>query len=215
VADEVKEVKKFKNVYDKLLHVQSQIKAPKNQYNKFGEYNYRSCEDIQEGAKPLLKEVRAILIVGDEIVQIGERIYIKATATFIDCDSEKSISNIAYAREELTKPKMDVSQVTGSASSYARKYALNGLFALDDVKDADTQDNSKQNENKNSSNTKPSNKVDRNKLITDFEAEIARTGKSLKWFLDQAGTTEVKYMKNAKLEEFVVMLKKLPNKASQ
>lgn len=129
------------NVFEKLLHVQTQLRAPKNQYNKFGNYYYRNCEDIQEAAKPLLQEVKATLVVGDELLQISERFYIKATARFIDCESGEEISNMAYAREDLEKKGMDVSQVTGSTSSYARKYALNGLFCIDDVKDADNQDN--------------------------------------------------------------------------
>lgn len=129
------------NVYEKLQQVQSGLKAPKNQYNKFGDYHYRNCEDIQEAAKPLLKEVKAALVVGDELVMIGDRYYIKATARFVDCESNEVVENTAYAREGLEKKGMDVSQVTGSTSSYARKYALNGLFCIDDVKDADNQDN--------------------------------------------------------------------------
>lgn len=129
-------------VYKKLMHVQSGINAPKNQYNKFGNYYYRNCEDIQEAAKPLMKEVQAALIVGDELVQVDSRFYIKATARFIDCETGEETCNTAYAREELDKKGMDASQVTGSTSSYARKYALNGLFCIDDVKDPDSQDNS-------------------------------------------------------------------------
>lgn len=127
------------NVYEKLLKVQTELKAPKNQYNKSGNYKYRSCEDIQEGIKPLLAEVKATLVVGDELVLIGERYYIKATARFTDVESTESVENIAYAREEFTKKGMDSSQVTGATSSYARKYALNGLFCIDDVKDTDTE----------------------------------------------------------------------------
>lgn len=129
------------NVYEKLQRVQFGLKAPKNQYNKFGNYHYRNCEDIQEAAKPLLQEVKAALIVGDELMLIGDRYYIKATARFVDCESGETVDNTAYAREEQEKKGMDVSQVTGSTSSYARKYALNGLFCIDDVKDADNQDN--------------------------------------------------------------------------
>ena len=132
------------NVYEKLQHVQSGLNAPKNQYNKFGSYYYRNCEDIQEAAKPLLREVKAALVVGDELVQIGDRYYIKATARFVDCESSERVENTAYAREEQEKKGMDASQVTGSTSSYARKYALNGLFCIDDVKDADNQHNTPQ-----------------------------------------------------------------------
>lgn len=143
------------NVYEKLQQVQSELKAPKNQFNKFGGYNYRNCEDIQEAVKPLLKEVGAALVVGDELVLIGDRYYIKATAKFFDCESDETIQNTAYAREEQEKKGMDVSQVTGSASSYARKYALNGLFCIDDVKDPDNQDNTA---NKGGNNRQPSSK---------------------------------------------------------
>lgn len=125
------------SVYKKLLNIQSKLKAPKNQYNSFGKYNYRSCEDILEGLKPLLKESDATLIIDDEIVNVGDRFYIKATAKLIDIESGEHISTSAYAREDETKKGMDKAQVTGSASSYARKYALNGLFAIDDTKDSD------------------------------------------------------------------------------
>lgn len=126
------------NVYEKLMEIQFKLKAPKNQYNSFGKYNYRSCEDILEGVKPLLKETKSILTVTDEIILIGERFYIKATAIFIDCESGEKIENSALAREDENKKGMDLAQVTGSVSSYARKYALNGLFCIDDTKDADS-----------------------------------------------------------------------------
>ena len=119
-----------------LLKIQTKLKAPKNQFNKFGNYMYRSCEDILEAVKPLLKQTGCFLTINDEIVQIGERIYVKASARFHDGD--ESISTEAYAREEPVKKGMDASQITGSASSYARKYALNGLFLIDDTKDADS-----------------------------------------------------------------------------
>ena len=125
----------------KLALIQQELIAPKNQYNEYGKYNYRSCEDILEGLKPCLEKVGCALTITDEIVQVGERYYVKATATLHDKESDSKISNVAYAREELTKKGMDASQITGAASSYARKYALNGLFCIDDVKDADTRDN--------------------------------------------------------------------------
>ena len=129
------------NVYEKLSRVQTKLIAPKNQFNSFGRYNYRSCEDILEGLKPHLKELNAAVTIADEIVLIGEHYYIKATASFYDCETGEAIHNAAYAREEEAKKGMDASQVTGATSSYARKYALNGLFCIDDVKDADTRDN--------------------------------------------------------------------------
>lgn len=121
---------------EKVVAVQSELKAPKGQYNSFGEYNYRSCEDILEGVKPLLKKYGLYLKLSDAVELIGDRYYIKATATLSDTDN--CISTSAYAREQLEKKKMDASQVTGAASSYARKYALNGLLAIDDTKDADS-----------------------------------------------------------------------------
>lgn len=131
------------NIYQKLVVIQSKLKAPKSQYNKFGGYAYRNCEDILEAVKPLLTEMATTLTITDEVVQIGERYYIKATATLIDAESNepysnKTIHNTAFAREEETKKGMDGSQITGASSSYARKYALNGLFAIDDNKDSDT-----------------------------------------------------------------------------
>lgn len=126
-----------KNIYEKLLSVQTSLKAPKSQYNAFGKYNYRNCEDILEAAKPLCKEVKAVVFLSDEIVLIGERYYVKATAMFIDVESKDTLCAVAYAREEETKKGMDGSQVTGASSSYARKYALNGLFDIDDTKDSD------------------------------------------------------------------------------
>lgn len=123
---------------DKLLKIQIELKAPKNQYNSFGEYRYRSCEDILEAVKPLLKETNSVLLLSDEITEVGERIYVKATATLKD--EKDSISVSAFAREVEEKKKLDGSQLTGVASSYARKYALNGLFCIDDTTDADTEE---------------------------------------------------------------------------
>lgn len=129
---------------EKLLNIQQELKCKKGQYNSFGKYKYRSCEDILESVKPLLKENKCILTLNDELEYIGERYYIKATATITDVETGEAISNVAYAREEETKKGMDGSQITGTSSSYARKYALNGLFAIDDTKDADTDEYTKQ-----------------------------------------------------------------------
>lgn len=119
-----------------LVAIQSELKAPKNQVNKFGGYNYRSAEDILEAAKKVLSKYDCFLVVTDDIVMIGERVYVKATATIINSEGV-SVSTSAFAREEESKKGMDAAQVTGSASSYARKYALNGLFCIDDTKDPD------------------------------------------------------------------------------
>lgn len=124
------------NIYSKLMTIQSNLKAPKGQYNNFGKYKYRSCEDILESVKPLLSQHDCALVITDDIVMLGERIYVKATAKLIS--GSEHIESSAFAREEDTKKGMDSSQVTGAASSYARKYALNGLFCIDDTKDSDT-----------------------------------------------------------------------------
>ena len=123
-----------------LIMIQQGLKAPKGQYNSFGKYHYRSCEDILEAVKELLGDQSCILNISDELVLIGDRYYVKATATIINSEG-KSVSTTAFARESESKAGMDSSQITGSASSYARKYALNGLFCIDDTKDADTMDN--------------------------------------------------------------------------
>lgn len=122
---------------NKLTQIQSELKAPKNQYNSFGKYKYRNCEDILEAVKPLLAKYDCKLIISDEVVNIGTRFYIKATAKFKSEDGVIEVS--ALAREEESKKGMDGSQVSGAASSYARKYCLNGLFLIDDTKDADSQ----------------------------------------------------------------------------
>lgn len=124
-----------KNIYEKLVMIQSGLKAPKGNYNKFGGYAYRSAEDILEAVKPLLSKCVCVLTISDQVIECGGRIYIQATACLRD--GKDTITATAYAREEETKKGMDASQITGSASSYARKYALNGLFAIDDTKDAD------------------------------------------------------------------------------
>lgn len=126
------------NVYEKLIKVQAELKAPKSKFNSFGKYKYRSLEDILEGVKPLLEKNKASLVIADSIEQVGDRYYLKATATFIDTENGESVSNSALARESADKKGQDDSQITGTASSYARKYALNGLFLIDDTKDADT-----------------------------------------------------------------------------
>ena len=130
-------------IYQKLLAVQKALKAPKGQYNEFGKYKYRSCEDVLEAVKPLLEDFGLLLTLTDEIIPVGERIYVRATARLFDAEVDPKnildsfLTVTAYAREEESKKGMDSSQVTGAASSYARKYALNGLFCIDDAKDSD------------------------------------------------------------------------------
>lgn len=141
------------SIFDRLAKVQQQLKAPKNQRNNYGGYNYRSCEDILEAVKPLLGALSLSLLINDEIVLIGERYYVKATATIYDYKGNY-VSNSGYAREELTRKGMDSAQITGAASSYARKYALNGLFAIDDTKDVDALNNGEEDKPKKTTATK-------------------------------------------------------------
>jgi hypothetical protein len=166
---------------DALQKIQAELKAPKGQYNSFGKYAYRSAEDILEAVKPLLKKNKAELILSDEIVEVGGRIYVKATA-MLNADGEKAVVN-AYAREPEQKKGMDESQITGTASSYARKYALNGLFLIDDTKDADTdeykhtQNNAPHPAPKQSEQKQPidGNKKINRKTIETLEGMIAQT----------------------------------------
>lgn len=126
------------SIYTKLMNVQNELKVPKNNTNTFGNYKFRNAEDILEALKPLLKKYNATVIITDDVVMVGDRYYIKATVKFIDTETGEMIETSALAREEENKKAMDSSQITGSTSSYARKYALNGLFAIDDTKDSDT-----------------------------------------------------------------------------
>lgn len=129
----------IKNKPMKLVKIQAELKAPKNQMNAFGKYKYRSAEDIIEAVKPILFKHQTALLISDEVVQVADRVYVKATAMLIDeTNEELPIKVYGWAREEEVKKGMDAAQITGSASSYARKYALNGLFAIDDTKDADS-----------------------------------------------------------------------------
>ena len=129
------------NIYEKLSAIQVTLKAPKNQWNIFGKYYYRSLEDIMEGLKPLLLTHSCAVIISDELVLIGDRYYIKATASLVNSEDNERVSCSAFAREAINQSGMQDAQLTGSTSSYARKYAVNGLFAIDDIKDADTMDN--------------------------------------------------------------------------
>lgn len=182
------------SIYSKLLCIQVGLKAPKEHYSEFGGYYYRSCEDIQEALKPLLEKQNTALVLSDEVIQIGERYYIKATARLLDCETAEEISTTAYAREELEKKKSDSSQITGSTSSYARKYALNGLFCIDDSKDAD------------------SKKCDIESLRKQFSDEISRTGKSWHYFTEKDRKTKVEDMTGSELEEAINALKSCETK---
>ena len=160
--------KKIKGIAEKLLAVQVNLKAPKSQYNSFGKYKYRNCEDILTAVKPLLFEQGLTLGITDEMVLIGDRYYVKATVKVTDGDMALEV--IAYAREPLSKKGMDEAQVTGATSSYARKYALNGMFLIDDTQDSDSMDNTKKQEPKKQTTTasakKPAPAVKKNEAVS-------------------------------------------------
>lgn len=186
-------------IYEKLLEVQMELKAPKSQRNNFGGYNYRSCEDILESVKPILEKNKLSMQISDELVQIGERYYIKATATLLDIEDNSTMSNTAYAREEETKKGMDGSQITGTASSYARKYALNGLFLIDDTKDADTNEYRKQTEESDTEHLI---------LINEFNSLAEETNLNREALFEKLGVESSSELKNDKLKELIATMKK-------
>lgn len=184
---------------DKLALIQKELKAPKSNFNSFGKYKYRSCEDILEAVKPLLAKHGCFLTLSDDIVMVGDRIYVKATATYRE--GKEELIATAFAREELEKKGMDASQVTGTASSYARKYALNGLFLIDDTKDADTDEYAQETQKKPAKKAEPKpaeepadkgmtplQKVKLKRLMTDTEWEntVIKNGKPETWTSEQA-----------------------------
>lgn len=188
-----------------LIKIQSELKAPKGQFNKFGNYKYRSAEDILEAVKPLLKATDSSLTLSDEIVLIGERYYIKATATLKHGDEIASVS--AYAREEENKKGMDGAQITGTASSYARKYALNGLFCIDDAKDPDTDEYTAR-----TRNTAKKDEWDGNALASEgekrtFYAVCEKLGVDYKQIGKQAGATSMAKMTKEQHGKAMLILK--------
>lgn len=162
-------------IYEKLSSIQEELKAPKNAYNSFGKYNYRSCEDILEGLKPVLKKYKATLFISDSLELIGDRYYVKAVVKLVDIETGEIVENTAYAREELDKKGMDWSQITGATSSYARKYALNGMFLIDDTKDADTDEYQNQ-QNKKSAKESASDAKLNEKLKSSVDKTLLPSG---------------------------------------
>lgn len=202
---------------DKLMRIQAKLKAPKGQRNTFGNYNYRSCEDILEAVKPLLAEEGCTLTLSDEIELIGDRYYIKATAT-LKADKEE-IQVSAYAREEQAKKGMDSAQVTGATSSYARKYALNGLFCIDDNKDPDTDEYTKQ-KKKAQESAKAEEQItaemEKNtiELASDREVKTfmdmcSSLGVDFKQIGKQAGATSLKAMTKEQYAKATIILKEI------
>lgn len=173
------------NIYEKLLKVQVELKAPKGQYNSFGKYKYRSCEDILEALKPVLEKLKLALFISDEIVEVGGsykvskkdetvesegRKYVKATITLINIEkTDEQIQTSALAREEETKKGMDGSQITGASSSYARKYALNGMFMIDDTKDSDSTNTHGKDEAKKTTETEFKKAIDMINALANTE----------------------------------------------
>ena len=193
----------------KLMQIQTKIKAPKNLYNSFGKYKYRNAEGICEAVKPYLEEYKCALTLSDEIIEVGGRIYVKATARLHDTETLESVECSAMARESEEKKGMDDSQITGTASSYARKYALNGLFLLDDTKDADSDEYH--------------NQVEAKKQEAEFEKESADIGKMkissvkvdvLKKRCADDGIPEEKVLKLYKISSFEEMSEKQFRNAS-
>lgn len=187
------------NIHEKLAAVQSEMKAPKNLYNSFGKYSYRNAEGICEAFKPYGKEYKLALMLSDEVIEIGGRIYVKATATLIDVEAKtvpNSVSVTALARESETKKGMDDAQVTGATSSYARKYALNGLFLLDDTKDPDT-DEYRQQMEKGKADDKPAGYPPVNEMQKACEAYYK--GENLKNMLAYFGADSIANLSKAAL----------------
>ena len=198
-------------IREKLMNIQSELKAPKGQMNKFGGYKYRSCEDIVEAVKPLLKKNSCILTLSDELINLGDRYYVQATATLSDVKEDDRIVTKALAREDENKKGMDKAQITGSASSYARKYALNGLLGIDDTKDSDaTNDHGK-------SNTKPKSKPKKVKKISEDEIlEIEKLlsdtksdkDKFLKWLKSKFNASKIEDLAQVDYAKVVSALSK-------
>lgn len=191
-------------IYQKLNIVQSKMKAPKNLFNSFGKYKYRNAESILEAFKPYGKELGLVLMLNDSVEQVGDRVYIKATATLIDIEDNSRVEASAYAREPVNKKGLDDSQLSGATSSYARKYCLNGLFLLDDTKDADTDEYRTQAENQYNSQ-KP-------QKVSDVQAKslmnvITKKGLDADDLLSRVGADDISDLTPDKYNEIVMMLR--------
>lgn len=195
-------------INEKLMRIQTQIKAPKNLYNSFGKYNYRNAESICEAVKPFLEKENVSLILVDDMVAIGNRYYLKATARLFDNENNENIEVSAFAREPEQKKGMDESQITGTASSYARKYALNGLFLLDDTKDADTDEYHNQTAYQQANNkpTVTSEQVGKLKL------EMIRTGATEQYICEYYKLNKLIDMTQEQYVNAMGMFKKTPDK---
>lgn len=184
-----KEVVPLMNIYEKLICIQTELKAPKNQYNSFGKYNYRNCEDILEAVKPLNKKYGCVLTITDRIFMVGERYYVEAHARLTNVENGEYIDNIAYARESETKSGMDASQITGATSSYARKYCLNGLFNIDDTKDADTDNFAEQTQTAKKQEAEAKAKIKKGKDLPIGQKEAEELLTLMKTITDKNGNS--------------------------
>lgn len=191
-------------IREKLKEIQVNLHAPKSQFNSFGKYKYRNLEDILTAVKPLLEKLDCELIISDEIVVLGDRFYVKATATLLNGDGEISVT--AYARETENKKGMDQAQITGAASSYARKYALNGLFCIDDTADSDSQDNRPE------APTKKDPKKISDEGINDINNMLALTDSDEEKFLKAFKVTKVSEMTEADYKKAMEMFTAKINK---
>ena len=207
------------DILEKLGIIQTKLKAPKNQFNKFGNYYYRNAEDIQEAVKPLLAETKAVLTISDDISVIGDRFYVKATAKLIDAESSDSVEVTAFAREPVERKGMDDAQVTGATSSYARKYALCGLFLLDDTKDPDSMDNSQKPTTTPKRAATQQTKDEKKSLLLSpaqmqtIEAEMKRTGVSVQQILKRTGANELKWLTPEEADNVIKDLRATPSQA--
>ena len=201
------------NIYKKLSQIQIGLKAPKGQYNSFGDYKYRSCEDILEALKEqgLLVDTQTAIVLSDEPILIGNYQYIKAVARLIDTETGQEVTATAYAREPAEKKKMDAAQITGSASSYARKYALSGLFAIDDNKDDDStnhgnqpQSNQRNQQQSNQRNQKePSKQGLKNEIVQILQAKNIPLERMTKYLKERYATDQIMTLNLAQMKVLV------------
>ena len=187
-------------IYHKLAAIQQEIKCPKNLENTFGGYKYRSAESILESLKPIMAAHKVTLMLNDDIRMVGDRIYVMAEAKMIDLEGETSVSTHAFAREALERPKMDAAQLTGSASSYARKYALNGLLLLDDVKDPDTNEFARQQQERPKRSKR--NEFD----FDEFAFRLMNAGVNIKKLCDQYKVEQLEDLSPEQVKDIEVKL---------
>lgn len=201
------------SIHKKMIEVQQELKAPKNQRNNFGNYNYRSCEDIIEAVKPILAEKELLLTISDELVEVGERNYIKAVVTVSDGDDKITVTG--FAREAVNKKGMDEMQLTGATSSYARKYALNGMFAIDDTKDADTDSFQKRKSNDNNSSSSSSkDKGPSKKQLVALKEWLDEGGRGKKILVNYLKKRDCHNLKELTSKQVENILKKLNKEVS-